>query len=146
MSAADLLACFRNVRAHLAADGRFVVDNSAPALAEMAEASGETEVLEFVHPERGTQLVSRFTPVYDFLAQMETDEVELTEYDGDRLLRRAETTVVSRFYFPAELRLALVAAGFEIVEERGSLSGRPLAEGCREIVLIARPAPGGSGG
>lgn len=137
---ADLLRCFGRVREHLRRGGVFVVDNAAPDLREMIAASGEMETLEFVHPERGTQLVSRFTPTYDFLEQVETDEIDLTEYDGGTVVRQATTRVVSRWFHPPEIRLALAAAGFRILEERGSVRGGPLREGCPEVVLLATQA------
>ena len=55
---------------------------------------------EFSHPLSGTTIKDTFTPKYDFVNQIEVDDIRLEEWDGDVLLRREETTDTLAFYFP----------------------------------------------
>ena len=142
LEAADLARAFGCVARHLAADGVFVVDSSAPDLPSMVRAHGQVQVGEFTHPETGRRLVSRFTPRFDFVRQIETDEIEVEEADGDAVVRRARTTMTVTWHHPRELEGALVAAGLEVLGVYGSVDGKPLRERGGDVVLLARhPRP-----
>ena len=127
------------VRLHLKPTGTFILDNSLPDIEEMVRSQGITVTMDFVHPRRGTTIVDIFTPNYDFASQIETDEIVLEERDGDRILRREETTEVLTYYFPREIRLMLETAGFQIVREQGSLlRDIPIDSSAGEMVFFCR--------
>ncbi len=132
------LSCFRN---HLKEDGILVIDNSLPDIESMVENNGEEQVLEFTHPENGREIVDRFTATYDFVEQIERDSIVIREYDGEKKTREAEVEERLTFYFPKELRSALKSEGFEIFEERGSLSEEiPIDKNSDEMVFLCRPS------
>lgn len=140
LGADDLARTLRCVARHLEADGLFVVDSSAPDLPEMVRAHGQEQSGEFTHPESGHRLVSHFTPRFDFVRQIETDEIVLEEIEGDGVLRRARTTMTVTWHHPRELEGALVAAGLEVLGVYGSVDQKPLRPSGGDVVLLARPA------
>lgn len=140
LGADDLARSFRCVARHLAEDGVFVIDSSAPDLPTMVSSHGIEQVGEFTHPETGHRLVSRFTPRFDFVRQIETDEIEIEELDGETVVRRARTTMTVTWHHPRELKGALVAAGLEVTGVYGSVDRAPLRESGGDVVLIARPS------
>ncbi len=135
------LALLRSARRHLGDRGVFVLDNSIPDIPYMVESHGVAKTFEFTHPVTGTTITDTFTTLYDFRLQTETDHVILEEREGDRLLRRAETTDVLTYYFPRELRTMLALAGLEIFHEQGStLEDIPIDANAGEMVFFCRAA------
>ena len=53
----------------------------------------------------GTVIRDYFVARYDFVRQVEEDRIILEEYQGDALIRRAETHETLTWYFPREIRL-----------------------------------------
>lgn len=142
LEADDLARTFRCVARHLDEDGLFVIDSSAPDVPTMVATHGKEQVGEFTHPETGHRLVSRFTPRFDFVRQVETDEILVEEHAGERLIRRARTTMTVTWHHPRELEGALVAAGLEVEGVFGSVDRRPLRHRGGDVVLVARhPRP-----
>ena len=140
LGAEDLARAFRCVRRHLTEDGLFVVDSSAPDLPTMVASHGKEQVGEFVHPETGYRLVSHFTPRFDFVRQIETDEIVIEELDAATVIRRARTTMTVTWHHPRELEGALVAAGLEVLGVYGSVDRKPLRPQGGDVVLLARHA------
>lgn len=144
LTAEDLVRTFACVARHLDDDGLFVIDSSAPDLPTMVAAHGKEQVSEYVHPATGRRIVGRFTPRFDFVRQVEMDEIYLVEYEGDAVCRRARTTMTMTWHHPREVELALEAAGLRLSGTYGSLDRAPLTDASRDVVLFARRA--GRGG
>ncbi len=139
LEVSEIKQIFKRVEEHLAAEGVFIVDNSIPDIPFMVENNGKEEVFRFTNPKTGRLLVDRFTASYDFVNQLEYDQIELEEYQGDQLVRSAETRETLTYFFPRELKLMLESSGLKIIEERGSLlEPRPITENSSEMVFICR--------
>jgi len=137
----EALSLLRTARRHLKDGGVFILDCSIPDLRLMVNSHGVTRTFEFAHPVTGTTIIDTFTPHYDFVNQLETDHIVLEERDGDRVLRRAETTDTLAFYFPREVRLMLDTAGLRVFREQGSvIEAVPLDEYAGEMVFFAMKA------
>lgn len=121
---AELLGCFRSVRAHLAPGARFVFDVFNPNVRFLAEADGvrrTRDALSFVDPDRGEVRVD-IAETYDAAAQVTRGTWYFSaESEPDFLVAPLEL----RSVFPQELPLLLSAAGLRLVERFGDWSGGP---------------------
>ncbi len=123
----DVVAILTNSKRHLRAGGSIIIDSSAPDLASMAEENGATFVSEF-KTSRGTTLRDTFTPRYDFISQLETDEILIQEFDeADNLLRQEAIVTRLTYYLPREIRMLAREAGLAVSMECGRLTC-PLSE------------------
>ncbi len=139
LSLEDMTKAMSCIHGNLREGGMLIIDNSLPDIAAMVESGGKEEVLEFTHPEKNTRIVDRFTPEYDFLNQMEHDHIVLQEYDGESIVREAESQVTLTWFFPRELEFMIQRCGFQVMETRGSLTeGGGITENSREMVFICR--------
>jgi SAM-dependent methyltransferase len=122
--AADLLSCFRAVRAHLAPGGRLVFDVFNPDVRLLADADGvrhTRDALSFEDPDRGTVRVD-VVEAYDAAAQVTRGTWHLsTDLEPDFLVAPLEL----RCIFPQELPLMLSLSGLRLVERFGDWSRRP---------------------
>jgi SAM-dependent methyltransferase len=117
----SLKKMFAQVRNHLKDDGVFLVDCSLPDLPAMVAANHKQEIFEFDNSEKGTKIIDRFTPSYDFVNQLEHDYIVLEEYKEGQLLRREECKETLSFYFPREMIFLLESEGFTVFHQQGSL-------------------------
>ncbi|MFC7406673.1 class I SAM-dependent methyltransferase [Georgenia alba] len=121
--AADLLSCFRSVRAHLAPGARFVFDVFNPSVRLLADADGvrrTRDALSFEDPDRGTVQVD-VAETYDAAAQVTRGTWHLsTDSEPDFVVAPLEI----RSIFPQELPLLLSLGGLRLVERFGDWSGR----------------------
>ncbi len=138
LEAEDLRKALRCVHKHLAEDGVFIIDISAPNIPFMVETNNKEFVSEYTHPETGRKIINRFKAVYDFLNQIETDEIVLEEYENGKITRQATAKVTLTYFFPRELRTILQSCGFEVFKEYGSLNGEPLTSKSQNIVFLCR--------
>jgi SAM-dependent methyltransferase len=122
--AADLLSCFRSVRAHLAPGARFIFDVFNPNVRFLADADGvrrTREVLSFVDPDRGNVRVD-VAETYDAAAQVTRGTWHFSaDFEPDFVVAPLEL----RSIFPQELPLLLSLGGLRLVERFGDWSGRP---------------------
>lgn len=121
VDAQDALAVLQRCGEHLAVQGVVVVDCSTPDVRFMAQSHGQEETLTFPTP-RGTVIKDYFLARYDFVRQVEEDRIILEEYQGEQLIRRAETEETLTWYFPREIRMLARAAGLQVVKEAARLS------------------------
>ena len=121
-AADDIANCFRAVRRHLTAGGRFAFDVFNPSVQILAGADGlRREKQRFVDPERGEIRVD-VEERYDAAAQvMRGTWYFSTESDSDFLV----TSVDVRNIFPQELGLLLAAGGLRLVERFGDFERSP---------------------
>ncbi len=122
--AADLLSCFRSVRAHLAPGARFIFDVFNPNVRLLADADGvrrTRDALSFVDPDRGNVTVD-VSDTYDAATQVTRGTWHCSsEVEPDFFVAPLEL----RSIFPQELPLLLSSAGLQLVERFGDWSGRP---------------------
>jgi SAM-dependent methyltransferase len=122
--AADLLSCFRSVRAHLAPGGRFIFDVFNPNVRSLADADGvrrTRDALSFVDPDRGHVRVD-VAETYDAAAQVTRGTWHFSsDVDRDFVVAPLEL----RSIFPQELPLLLSLGGLQLVQRFGDWSGRP---------------------
>jgi len=121
--AADLLSCFRAVRAHLAPGARFIFDVFNPSVRLLADADGvrrTREALSFVDPDRGNVRVD-VAETYDAAAQVTRATWHFSaDLEPDFVVAPLDL----RSIFPQELPLLLSLAGLRLVERFGDWSGR----------------------
>lgn len=120
VEAADALAVLERCREHLAPEGVIVMDCSTPDVRFMAKTHGQEEAFTFP-TSRGTVIKDYFLARYDFVRQVEEDRIILEEYQGDTLIRRAETHETLTWYFPREIRLLARTAGLRVQKEAARL-------------------------
>jgi SAM-dependent methyltransferase len=136
----EAIDAFRCARAHLDAEGRFVVDVSLPDLALMEETSGKTETLRQVDAERDRAFVSQLTPTYDLEHLLEHDRIALREFRDGKVVRSATCEFTLKHYTAEEIRDLVGRAGLAIHEEWGTFQRTPLRDGSREGVFVTGPA------
>jgi hypothetical protein len=122
--AADLLSCFRSVRAHLAPGARLVFDVFTPDVRMLAAADGARrtrEALSFVDPDRGEVRVD-VAETYDAAAQVTRGTWHFSA-DDERDFVVAPLEI--RSIFPQELPLLLSLGGLRLVERYGDWSRGP---------------------
>lgn len=121
---ADLLSCFRSVRAHLAPGARFIFDVFNPDVRLLAEADGvrrTRDALSFGDPDRGTVRVD-VAETYDAAAQVTRGRWHFSaDLEPDFVVAPLEL----RSIFPQELPLLLSLGGLRLLERFGDWSGRP---------------------
>jgi SAM-dependent methyltransferase len=126
--AADLLSCFRTVRAHLAPGARFIFDVFNPNVRLLAGADGARrtrESLSFTDPDRGPVSVD-VAETYDAGVQVTRGTWHLsTDSDPDFVVLPLEI----RSIFPQELPLLLTLGGLRLIDRFGDWSGRPFTGG-----------------
>ncbi len=122
--AADLLSCFRSVRAHLAPGARLVFDVFNPNVRFLADADGvrrTREALSFADPDRGNVRVD-VAETYDAAAQVTRGTWHFsTDVEPDFVV----APLALRSIFPQALPLLLSLGGLRLVERFGDWSGRP---------------------
>ena len=133
----DAMKVLRAARKHLKDSGVFILDNSIPDVPFMVKTNRVPRTFDFTHPLTGTTIRDTLTANYDFVAQVEVDDIRLEEWDGDVLLRAEETTETLAFYFPREMRTMLSAAGLRVFREQGSLvENIPIDAAAGEMVFF----------
>lgn len=124
---------------HLKYGGRIIIDNSVPPLKEMLECNGKLEILEFEDKTSGTIIKDYYLPTYDFVNNLEYDNIKLEEYNNGVIINYEEIEETMAFYYPRELRYLITQSGLRIEKEIGSLrKGTPLTSNSKEMVFICR--------
>ena len=135
LSTEDLLAAFAAVRRHLAPNGVFAFDIFNPDPRLLARPGGHRfPVMEVNAPQFGSLSVEA-TSDYDSATQVNHG----TWYISTPEKRDAWIVpLVLRSIFPQELPLLLTAAGFELTNRFGELSGEPFVSGSRIQLCLCR--------
>ena len=139
-NAQDVVNILTRCKHHLKENGIVIIDCSAPDTGAMCKSCGVEEVLEF-KTARGTVIRDYFLPRYDFLNQLETDDIRLEEYEGDTLLRSAQAHETLTWFYPREVRLMIHSAGLEIFLESGRLWPKepvPIGPDFSEMIFFCR--------
>jgi SAM-dependent methyltransferase len=117
------VACFRNVAAHLAAEGCFVIEVGIPDLRRLPP--GQTVVPFHVSPTKWA------FDVYDVATQgMSSNYIEVVNGRGEY------TSIPFRYVWPGELDLMAQLAGLGLRERWAGWSGEPFTSESRQHVSI----------
>jgi SAM-dependent methyltransferase len=135
LSTADLLAAFAAIRRHLTADGVLAFDVFNPDANSLAKPVGQRFPVMQVSTANFGQLRVEETCDYDSTAQVNRATWYISTAD------QPDAWVVPlalRSIFPQELPLLLSAAGLELTNRFGDLSGEPFTHGSRSQVCLCR--------
>jgi SAM-dependent methyltransferase len=128
----DALACLRCARRHLAPAGRLIIDTFLPSPPRLL---AEELQIDYTLPD-DARITIRAHRTYDPAQQLRTLDLVIRSSDGgppqtDRL----EVHV----YYPAELVLLLIQAGFDVVAMYGGYDQRRLDARSHRLILVATP-------
>ncbi len=144
----DQLQTLTTIREHLTEAGRLIFDVFVPDVRMIAARSGEvgepwTRFKEFLDPQTGHHIMMWDSRHYRINEQIIENVFTYDEMDETGL-------VVRRYYKPLKLRWMyryeaehlLARAGFEVVALYGGFDRQPFGEDSREMIWVARKAPG----
>lgn len=139
------LNTFRNAYAHLAPGGRFVVDTFLPDIDYLSDALNRPSQVyledEIEAPDNTFTMLLYTTRRYDPFEQVQhitwTHEKFFQSGENERYLTRLDM----HLFFPRELQLLFLAAGFGVEAIYGSYDWKPFGHGTRQIVVGRKPRP-----
>jgi ubiquinone/menaquinone biosynthesis C-methylase UbiE len=134
----DQLACLDAVRRSLAPGGRLVLDLFVPDPALIAAQDRRRHLHAAGVDEGGRQVELWVTPAYEVTTQRLALDVSVETHDGERVVARRETTLELRMVYRYEMEHLLARSGLAVEAVYGDFDERPLAEGCREMIWVAR--------
>ncbi len=142
LTAGDRCLLFTGALGHTAPGGHFAVDVFNPdlamlALAQRIESRGELE-MAMDDPDTGRQVFRSASHRYNDASQTVT-----THYVTDETIRGVEQqpveeTVDYHIYYPEELRLLFLQAGFEVTATYGDYGFEPFEGGCPRIIMVGQ--------
>lgn len=134
------LALLKRLRSWTLDDGLLVLD--LPNAGDVF-ASQDTEaiILErtFLEPETGHLVMQQSVSFLDRVEQVMHVTWIYDEVSADGSVKRTIAPIRWYYYFFAELKLLLAAAGFEVEEVYGDLDFGPFVDGCPRMVVLAKP-------
>jgi ubiquinone/menaquinone biosynthesis C-methylase UbiE len=140
----DQLDVWRRAFQNLRPGGRFVVEATMPNFAAYADsfANPPRAIVEIDHdvtdPATNIRLVRRRTVTYLPDEQRAQIRFLYEKYRGRKLIENYIDDFASHVYFPRELRLLFMHAGFEIEDVFGDYDRRPLRASSRQMIMIGR--------
>ena len=141
VSPEDRAATFGAARALLADDGHFAFDLLAPRYDMLAEATATAPVVrmdaDHPAPDLGvTRFIRWAADTYDPATQTLHSTNRYAIHRADGRVEQRFTDLDWHIWFPAELELALAAAGLEPVERFGSYNTDPWSPASRRILWL----------
>jgi SAM-dependent methyltransferase len=136
----SLAALFRNVRKHLAEDGRFIFDVFNPKVEILARANGDRRLeREYQDPDGAGTMAFEYSGMYDDASQVSHIQCYFVRRgaNGEEVDVRVEQLHL-RSFFPQELDLLLRSQGFEVVDKFGNFERKPFASGDPKQVVVCR--------
>lgn len=130
-----MLAAFTAVRRHLTPNGIFAFDVFNPDVGLLARPRGQRFPVMQVTAEPFGALTVEEIPDYEPVSQVNRGTWCISTPD------RPDAWIVPvalRSIFPQELPLLISAAGFELIDRFGDLSGAPFGPGSRMQVCLCR--------
>jgi len=135
LSTGDLLAALTAVRRHLTSDGVFAFDIFNPDVRMLARPRGQRFAVMEVATATFGPLSVEATNDYDPVTQVNRGTWYISTPDKpDAWI----VPLVLRSIFPQELPLLISAAGLELINRFGDLSGAPFGPGSRAQVCLCR--------
>ena len=102
LSTEEQKAALTNIKKHLAPGGKLIIDMCVPDIKQMVMSDGKQEIFDYTNPRNGNKILDKFTAKYNFVSQMEYDEIILEEYKGDLCVRKSVANVGMCYLFPRE--------------------------------------------
>jgi ubiquinone/menaquinone biosynthesis C-methylase UbiE len=128
----DALACLRSARRHLAPTGRLIIDTFLPAPPRLLPDKLE---IDYTLPDDEKIIITAHR-TYDPAQQLRTLDLVIRSSSGGSIeTDRSEVHV----YYPAELILLLMQAGFDVVATYGGYDQRRLDERSHRLIVVATP-------
>ena len=135
----DQMSAFKNTYEHLTPNGRFVVDISLPDIDYLSDALNQPSHVyledEILAADEEFTMLLYSSRKYDQIEQLEhivwTHEKFFESGENERYLTKLDMHV----FFPRELQLLFLAAGFSIEAIYGGYDWKPLGKGTRQIVV-----------
>lgn len=128
----DALACLRCARRHLAPTGRLILDTFLPSPQRLL---AEELQIDYTLPD-GEKITITAHRSYDPAQQLRTLDLVIRSSDGGPIeTDRSEVHV----YYPMELVLLLMQAGFDVVAAYGGYDQRRLDGRSHRLILVASP-------
>jgi len=140
----DQLAIWDRALQNLAPGGRFVVETTMPNFAAYADsfASPPRTIVEIdrdvFDKKTRTRLIRHRTVTYIPAEQRAQIRFLYEKYRGKNAVERYIDDFESHVYFPRELQLIFIHAGFEIESVYGDYSRRQLRSLSRQMIVIGR--------
>jgi SAM-dependent methyltransferase len=135
----SIRSLFRCVKNHLSENGVFLIDQSMPNIPLMVESDKKEEIFEFNDPNEHRKIIDRFTASYDFVNQLEHDNIVLEEYREGSLTKKVQCKETLSYYFPRELKILLESEDLIVFHEQGSLNRNiPLDQNADQLVLFCK--------
>jgi SAM-dependent methyltransferase len=133
------LDTFKNTHDHLTSDGRFVVDTFLPDIDYLSDALNRPSNVyledEIEAPDNEFTMLLYTSRQYDVIEQLQhivwTHEKFLETGENERYLTKLDIHI----FFPRELQLLFLAAGFSIEAIYGGYDWAPFGRGTRQIVV-----------
>jgi ubiquinone/menaquinone biosynthesis C-methylase UbiE len=128
----DALSCLRCARRHLAPSGRLIIDTFLPSPQRLLP---EALQIDYTLPD-GPMITITAHRSYDPAQQLRALDLVIRSSDGRPLeTDRNEVHV----YYPTELALLLIQAGFEVVATYGGYDQRRLDARSHRLIVVATP-------
>jgi SAM-dependent methyltransferase len=139
LTRADQEAMLARVHAHLADDGRFMVDTMSKMPKEMVNAPDEFAWFTLTHP-NGREIYVSGTDRFDYARQhwIQTCYERWDKPDGE--LVRPPNELILRYTMPQDMESILHYNGFSIVEKYADYDGTPVTEDQPATVFICEKA------
>jgi len=132
LSVDDALACLRCTRRHLAPTGRLIIDTFLPSPQRLL---AEQLQIDYTLPD-GAKITITANRSYDPAHQLRTLDLAIRSSAGGPIeTDRSEVHV----YYPSELVLLLMHAGFDVVAMYGGYDQRRLDTRSHRLILVGTP-------
>ena len=140
----DQIKTWRQARANLCAGGRYVVEVTMPNLAVFVDSfsrppRGLVEIdIDKFDEAAGIRLIRRKTTSYHSHQQRAQIRFLYEKYRDGRLMDSYLDDFASHVFFPRELELLFIHAGFQLENTIGDYHGRPLSAHSPLVIMTGR--------
>jgi hypothetical protein len=140
----DQIAVWTTCRKNLRPGGRLLVEVTMPNMASFADSFSvpprtPLEIdIDNIDERDGSRLIRRKTTRYLNHEQRAEIRLMYEKYEGGRRVESFLDDFSCRVFFPRELRLPFIHAGYEIEETFGDYRGRLLKANSRLLIMIGR--------
>lgn len=140
LDAARAMAACRNIRRHLAPEGRLFIDVVNPLVVEQTPNDNFLTHERILRDEKAQELVLVFAAnrLDEGRQELEITWIfDASPLDGGMVQRRV-ANVTYHYYFPHQLELMLDEAGLDVVAIYGNYRQEPYSEDAERLLILAR--------